>query len=190
MFINTPRACLLWCLQETGTRSWRNHIDTEARSLEPKPVIWKRLTTLLWLRRVCCRSARSEREDGSKHEPRVSVLCGHVVVTGWLRDVWGFHPRYNFTLSMKKAISRARYWRVIKIWRKVLLNCWTWSSSLKPVCLFRKCIRRGSTREMKPVGGRATSPSISVATPLCLYPDSYLHIYIHICADTYIYILI
>ena len=79
-----------------------------------------RLASPLWLRRVCCRSARSEREDRSKPGPTLSGLWGCAVVTGdsetlSISSKVKFHPRWE-----KKDIWGARYWRLMRIWRMVL----------------------------------------------------------------------
>ena len=122
MFINMTSACLLRCQWEAGTQSWWNHLTQWLALWNQRQSHGGGLASPLWLRRVCCMSARSEREDRSKPRPTVSGLWGCAVVTSDSEALSislkvKVHPQWE-----KKAIWRARYWRLMKIWRMVLLN--------------------------------------------------------------------
>ena len=64
-----------------------------------------------------------------------------------------------------------------------------WSSSLTPVWSFRKGISQGLTRELEPVGGRASSPSTHAPASVSIQPCIRIRADVSVCILIYIQII-
>ena len=161
--------------------------NTVARSLEPMPVTWGR-AGLSSLAQEGLLYVSQIREGRSKQTPTYSlravrVCSGH----RWLRGIKHFTQGKSSPSVRKKGYLEGPILKIDEDLKDGSSQSCSWSSSLTPVWSFRKGISQGLTREMEPVGGRASSPSAPVPAAVTLSSPTSVSVQTSVCASLSIY---